>query len=581
MATFRDFNIDVPYDARGEYRTICPKCSPTRRKPNERDLCVNIEKKTWFCQHCGDAGGLNDVAEKPISSSREPYRSPVIPKHHHVDLPKELHDYLLSRGISDKTISDHGLCLGDLYDRDAKKKLPAVKFPYYKGGIVVNAKHKTVCKQFRQEQGAESCMYRYDALSSLSEVVICEGEMDALACYEAGVKNVTSVPDGAPSLTAKNYEKKFAFLESAQPIFEQAKRIILFVDNDPPGKKLEAELARRIGVEKCWRVQCPEECKDANDVLLKHGMMEIRRLVKEAKPYPVGGIFDILSIEDLILNLYDRGEQRGFSTGWPIFDTYYTVKPGQLTIVTGIPGSGKSEFIDALMINLAKFYDWRFCVFSPENWPLERHAQSLLEKLCNRPFARDGHEKKRIERNLVQKVIRDVADQFFFVMPEEDAMDLDTILEKVRVAVFRHGVKGVVIDPWNELSHNMGTLTETQYVSIQLGRIRRFARLNDVHVWLVAHPQKLQKDKDTKKYKPPTMYEISGGAHWRNKADVGICVHRPDMNEDITEVYVQKIRFREIGRLGAVQFKYSRESGTYSDQFALGVEHDTETGGRS
>jgi twinkle protein len=574
MPTFRDFKIDIPSEAHGEYRTKCPQCTPERKHKNERDLCVNIEKRTWHCFHCGWSGGLNEATDKPIDA---PYRSPIIPKHHHVDLPKELHDYLLARGISDKTISDHGLSLGDVYDDESKKKLPAVKFPYYKNGIVVNAKHKTICKKFRQERGAESCMYRYDAIGGLSEIVVCEGEMDALACYESGVKNVTSVPDGAPAMTAKNYEKKFAFLESAQPIFEQAKRIILFVDNDLPGKKLEAELARRIGVEKCWRVQCHKDCKDANDVLLKYGMMEVRKLVKEAKPYPVGGIFDMGSIEDLIFNLYDAGEQRGFSTGWPIFDDFYTVKPGQLTIITGIPGSGKSEFLDALMVNLTLNYDWRFCVFSPENWPLQRHAQSLLEKLCKKPFGRDGYTTRRIERSNLKGLIDSMAERFYFVMPEEDAMDLNTILEKARVCVYRHGVKGLIIDPWNELEHSMGNLTETQYVSTQLGRIRRFARMNDVHVWLVAHPQKLQKDKDTKKYRPPTMYEISGGAHWRNKADVGICVHRPDMNQDITEVYVQKIRFREVGKLGAVQFGYIRDSGTYKDQFALGVEHDTET----
>jgi twinkle protein len=103
-----------------------------------------------------------------------------------------------------------------------------------------------------------------------------------------------------------------------------------------------------------------------------------------------------------------------------------------------------------------------------------------------------------------------------------------------------------------------------------LGKIRRFARRNGVHVWIVAHPQKLIKDKDTGKYKPPTMYEISGGANWRNKADVGICVHRPDMTNDITEIYIQKVRFREIGKLGAVQFRYARETGNYTDFSVLG-----------
>jgi twinkle protein len=117
-----------------------------------------------------------------------------------------------------------------------------------------------------------------------------------------------------------------------------------------------------------------------------------------------------------------------------------------------------------------------------------------------------------------------------------------------------------VIDPWNEVEHLFNGLSETQYISQELTKIRRFARLNGIHIWIVAHPTKLQKNSQGK-YDPPTMYDISGGAHWRNKADNGICVYR-DFETNQTEIIVQKIRFKEIGKLGSAKLKYTY-SGNY------------------
>ena len=108
---------------------------------------------------------------------------------------------------------------------------------------------------------------------------------------------------------------------------------------------------------------------------------------------------------------------------------------------------------------------------------------------------------------------------------------------------------------WNEVEHCFKGLSETQYISQELTKIRRFARFNGIHIWVVAHPTKLSKNASGQ-YDPPTMYDIAGGAHWRNKADNGICVYR-DFQTNITEIIVQKIRFKEIGKLGSVSLKYT------------------------
>ncbi len=569
MKRFADFGISVPSGASGEIRTTCPQCSGQRKKARERCLAVNVDEGMWFCHHCGHSGSLG--TDKTAQQIKTHFR----PSHVHIDLPRDMLHYLLGRGLSHATISRHGICLGELYAQDLKRKLPAIKFPYHKGGVVVNAKYRTLDKRFCQEANAEACLYRYDHLSEKrpEEIVICEGEIDALSFYEAGLSNATSVPNGAPAPNAKNYEREFAYLESAASILDNCKKVVLAVDNDAPGKILEQELARRIGVEKCYRVQFPHDCKDANDVLRKYGAPKLQELVAGAKPYPVSGIFTSTDIADLVLHLYECGEQRGKSTGWPWLNDFYTVKLGQLTIVTGIPGHGKSSWLDALIVNLSREHGWPFALFSPENWPLQRHAQSIIEKFSGKTFdwnsGRDGAE--RIKREELEDCLEFMTDKFFFLMPEEKLMTVDAILEKARVTIFRYGVRGIVIDPWNELDHDFGNgITETQYISQALGKIRRFARCNDVHVWLVAHPKVLVKDKLTGSYKPPTMYDISGSANWRNKADVGLCIYRPDLNRDETVIYVQKVRFREVGKLGGVKFAYNRATGIYTDKCALG-----------
>jgi twinkle protein len=135
-----------------------------------------------------------------------------------------------------------------------------------------------------------------------------------------------------------------------------------------------------------------------------------------------------------------------------------------------------------------------------------------------------------------------------------------------KVLILRKGIKGLVIDPWNELDHSRpSNLSETEYISQCLSKIRRFARLHNIHIWLIAHPTKLRKE-DNGNYPVPTPYDISGSAHWRNKADNCISIWR-DLNDRDTpvQIHVQKVRFKEIGQVGMVELNYDYKSGRYSD----------------
>ena len=261
-----------------------------------------------------------------------------------------------------------------------------------------------------------------------------------------------------------------------------------------------------------------------------------------------------MSLTDIVLREYSNGVQGGEKTGWSNLDEFYTVRPGELTIITGIPGSGKSNFVDALCVNLIKNNEWRFGLFSPENWPLQRHTQTLLEKLLNKSFAPSRYGERMTPAGAKEGV--DILDDYVkFIAPKSEILSVNTILKYARILCLQFGIKGLIIDPWNEVEHSFKGLSETQYISQELTKIRRFARFNGIHIWVVAHPTKLMKNASGK-YDPPTMYDIAGGAHWRNKADNGICVYR-DFETNQTDIIVQKIRFKEIGTLGSASLKYS------------------------
>ena len=123
----------------------------------------------------------------------------------------------------------------------------------------------------------------------------------------------------------------------------------------------------------------------------------------------------------------------------------------------------------------------------------------------------------------------------------------------------------LVIDPWNELDHSQpGLMREDQYISAAITKIRQFARSHAVHVWIIAHPTKMQKLEG--RYEVPRPYDVSGAAHWANKADMALSIYRDLQREDgPTEVHIQKVRNRECGRIGMVEVWYDKYTGRYSE----------------
>ena len=274
--------------------------------------------------------------------------------------------------------------------------------------------------------------------------------------------------------------------------------------------------------------------------------------------------------------LHRDGMPSGDQTGWPSLDKHYTVFPGLITIVTGWPSSGKSEFIDALVINLAEMSGWKFAMFSFENQPISYHIIKMIEKMSGKPFG-PGYLDRIVNDELTELVDR-LSQSFSFCSRASGNFSLKDVLDASQEYLknFPESKRGVVIDPWNELEHNRPErLSETEYISKQLSMVRNWARLNNVHVWITAHPQKVVREKGKLPVPRPDM--ISGSQHWWNKSDCAICIDRAHSQGDKqkeVDIHIQKIRFKHIGKIGSIVLHYDRDTGEYIDPEAPDKDFD-------
>lgn len=489
--------------------------------------------------------------EEDKPTQRQEYKAP---KHHTAPVNKFL-SFFKERGISEQTIHDLNVTQGREWMPKAEEETDVICFNYYRKDELINVKYRGDNKDFKLSKGAELIFYNLNAATD-DLIVITEGEIDCLSIHEAGIKSVISVPNGA----AKG-NQKLQYLDNCWEMFQSCKRVVLMVDNDEPGIMLRDELARRIGKEKCYKVDYPEGCKDANDILTKLGAQQLVDAITYAIEYPIEGILSMNDMYDDILSYYEKGYPQGVKLGIPEFDNHISFMPGQFTTITGIPGSGKSEWTDYMMVQSSINHGWSWAVCSFENQPSSLHATKLMEKFTGKSFAPRYDYNARMNPEEFTNSALMVAEYFHFVNINQVDVTLDGILHKARELVVRKGIKGLLIDPWNYIEHKVAYgQTETQYISECLTKIKAFALINGIHIFLIAHPTKLKKENN--KYEVPTMYSISGSAHFFNKTDNGLTIYR-NFDTNLVDIHVQKVRYSWLGKIGLCTFMFNTETRQY------------------
>ena len=540
---FNQHGLDI-----GKTQGTCPLCSSSRKAENKKKKCASYdwERGLGTCHNCNSTFQLHTHQRK--GASEKEYTRPtngVVPK-----VSSKVEAWFKERGISKKSLTDLKVNQGKEFMPQTGSKENTIQFNYYMGDQLINVKYRDGRKNFKLYKGAEKVFYNINSVVGYDWCIITEGEMDVLAFHEAGITNAISVPNGA-TLNHNNLD----YLDNCIDYLEDKSKIILALDQDEPGQALKQEFIRRLGAEVCYLIDL-KDCKDANEYLVKYGSDELKNVINKAAQVPLEGVATLKDVEDDLKDFVKNGFKPGYQVGLSNFDSIFSTYTGQFITVTGIPSSGKSDFVDQMSIGYNKNYGWKTAFASPENQPTHLHVHKLMRKSWqDMPLPSD------IDGDKWNQVAEHVNDNFFFI--DMDRYTLEGVLRKGAELVKRKGIKCLVIDPFNKVrDYNAGSADVNVYTLEYLTKIEMFAKKYDVLVIIVAHPTKMYKGQDGK-IEEPTMYNIKGGGEWYDASYHGLLVHR-DYEAKTTKVKVLKVKFQNLGENGAeAHFNWEHKSGSF------------------
>jgi twinkle protein len=544
----------------GATQGTCPLCSSDRQPKNQTAQCASYdwERGLGTCHNCDTSFQLHSYQRK--GASERVYIRPETPEQFN-DVSTNVETWFGTRGISKQTLQELQVTEGSEWMPQTSKAENTIQFNYFMGDQLINIKYRDGRKNFKLYKGAEKVFYNINSIIGYDECIIVEGEMDVLALHEAGVKNVISVPNGA-TLNSNNLD----YLDNCIDYFDDKTKIILAVDADEPGQALKNEFIRRLGAEACYTVDFAGS-KDANDYLIEHGADMLRSAIHAAKQVPLEGVSTLYDIQDELKDFVKNGFKPGFQVGLKNFDDIFSTYTGQFITVTGIPSSGKSDFVDQMCVGYNTNYGWKTAFASPENAPTYLHAHKLMRKVWQ-----DMPSPSDIDGEQWNKVADHVNDNFYFI--DMERYTLDHVLQKGAELVKRKGIKCLVIDPFNKVRDiNCKTEDVNRYTMEYLTKIEIFAKKYDVLVFIVAHPTKMYKGSDGK-IEEPTMYNIKGGGEWYDASYHGLLIHR-DYEAKTVKAKVLKVKFQNLGENGAeAYFKWEPRSGCFLPNQPAPVEAD-------
>jgi twinkle protein len=554
MKILNDLGIHLRNYNIGTYKTFCPECKNSRKASNRHDTPLSVtiqsDKVLYKCHNCEYQGIVSEKTNYKVITPKKKENS------------SKLFDWFSKRGISKKTIEDLNIYESNGY----------ICFPYIQDGKVVNVKYRSYDKRFKQQPNAQRTLYNIDNVkeywkrTNQKNLIICEGEMDVVAFYEAGVINCVTLPDGA-SKTAKFdlNDLRFQALKNCKCL-NDVEKVYIATDQDEAGKALHLELVHRFGKDRCLHVKFPNQqgdvpTKDANECLVQLGRNTLIDTLKQAKPYPIEGIYTVKNYKKEIFDIYEGNIQKPLSTGFKILDMIYKIQPSTFHLVTGVPNHGKSNFIDQIAVNMNKNYGWKFCIFSPEH-STPQHIRRIVEKIVKKPFEEGLNQ--RMSKQELEDGLRNLNDNFYFIENKDTIPSIEWILGKAKQSALKFGIKGIIIDPYNEInSTREGNKREDEHIRDIISKCKKFCRTHEITMWMVAHPSKLPRDNG--KINPPTLYDVSGSAHWANMCDIGLVVHR-DFDSNKTRVILRKVREQGVyGNIGECFFNYDIMDRVYKE----------------
>lgn len=547
MIDFREIGVHLtPWQMKQEVAKVaCPSCSGERKKKKDPSMSVWTQEGTYHCHHCGVKGKVSQMKDykKPKMNS-EPVQDRVVTW------------FGETRSIIPESLEYYGVTQSTEWMPQANAEQRVINFNYYDvDGELVNIKYRSADKNFKMFSGGKPILYGLNRVKDLDHIIIVEGEMDCLAVHSAGVLGATSVPSGA-----NKGSNNLNYIENCWDTIQSKKKIVLALDNDEAGQGLRAELLRRFGSNpNVYIAEWPEGCKDANDVLIKHGAAELKKRLRGAKQVPAEGIVSLDDVMDKLIQLKQGGIPRGDMLGYPEFDRIFSWKKDEMTILTGAPNSGKSAFLDQCMSLLAQNNDWKFGIISMEKPNVELHIAELMQRTLGKTF---WDEMTLEEIHAYREYFND---RFKFLEVDKNELTVDHLIGKAKEMVGRYGIDCFVVDNWSFVELKMPKYgdSRTNHIGDSLTKFKIFKEKYKCAVIIVAHTRKLSKDAQGN-VDVAGMYDIAESAHFANKADNVIVVYR-NFNTGLVDIYTKKVRWIYTGTQGVSHFEYDIPTGVYTE----------------
>jgi 5S rRNA maturation endonuclease (ribonuclease M5) len=198
------------------------------------------------------------------------------------------------------------------------------------------AEYTPPANKYKTCGGSSSRLYNTDACWDSDEIVVTEGELDAIMLEQHGFRAVA-----APGASA--------WQESWDDYLVNIKRVWLLYDRDAAGEKAATRLVERLG-SKIRRILLSEEgtkC-DPTEWFARdgHTAAEFEELLAVGRK---GAL--LVSVREAASEFATIQSQPGLKFGWELFDIMLDpgLQPGQLMIVLAKTGSGKTIFALNLM----------------------------------------------------------------------------------------------------------------------------------------------------------------------------------------------------------------------------------------
>lgn len=433
---------------------------------------------------------------------------------------------------------------------------PGIAIPYIVNGVQLYAKVRDPRDKARMRcvpAGIDQVyLWNEDCLQGTPQpgepLIITEGEPDAIAVAQAGYQFVVSLPSGAASKAEgcrSKAEKALTVADESgglrlKPALQKFQRVVLMSDCDHDGLLMRAEMADVIGEEYCWLPEYPAACKDANDVLQKHGVAAVRALVDTAKPMRHDGHVPFMEA------FKAQRTPPIYETGLPFLAPHLKLTVPEFFVIGGRAGEGKSTAIQLLVFELCWQHGWKAALFHGEGSkliPIQR-AMRFWHRVSGTPTG-EGREDRDAWIN---------SRLAYISPPQDEPATLEWLLWSMERQALYHGVNVFVIDPWNEIVHTRPKdQTGTEYVAEAIIRMKRLADRHRL-ILIVGHHCRIPREAD----RPPNKYDLSDSQHWANKADHVMLVWRPFEDVNAVRLHIEKSKDHEtMGRPGSVWVQYA------------------------